>query len=58
MDGPTDIEYLQNATLEYLEHLTVQLTDQRFWFDYIQTLNAEDKVDALIITHRSRQMSS
>ena len=50
----TDVEYLQNATLETLENLTAELADERFLFDYIQTLNAEDKIDSLracIIIH-------
>ena len=54
MVASTDIEYLQNATLETLENLTAELADERFPFDYIQTLNAEDKIDSLracIIVH-------
>ena len=39
MDGSTDVEYLHNATLETLENLIAELTDERFSFDYIQTLN-------------------
>ena len=39
MDGSTDVEYLHNATLEMLENLIAELTDERFPFDYIQTLN-------------------
>ena len=47
MDGSADVECLHNATLETLENLTAELTDERFPFDYIQTLNTEDKTDAL-----------
>ena len=39
MNGSTDVEYLHNATLEMLENLITELTDERFLFDYIQTLN-------------------
>jgi len=49
MVGSTDVENLQNATLETLEYLTTELTDERFPFDYIQTLNAED------VRHSRRQ---
>ena len=41
--GSTTVEYLQKATLKTLEHLTVELIDEEFPFDYIQTLNAKDK---------------
>ena len=41
--GSTTVEYLQKATLETLEHLAVELIDEEFPFDYIQTLNAKDK---------------
>ena len=41
--GSTTVEYLQKATLETLEHLTIELIDEEFPFDYIQTLNAKDK---------------
>ena len=33
MAGSTIVEYLQNAALETLEHLTAELTDERFPFD-------------------------
>ena len=46
MDGSTDVEYLHNATLETLENLIAELTDERFPFDYIQT-SIEDKAVAL-----------
>ena len=62
MGGPADVEYLQNATLESLKHLTAELANQRFLLDYIQTLNAEDKAvartESLTIAHRSRRTSS
>ena len=47
MNGPTDVEHLQNTTLEALEHRTGELTDQQFLFNCIQTLNTEDKAVAL-----------
>ncbi|KIM53813.1 hypothetical protein SCLCIDRAFT_1215429 [Scleroderma citrinum Foug A] len=46
MDGPTAIETLRNATPETLQHLADELTDHRFPYNYIQTLNAADKIDA------------
>ena len=41
--GSTTVEYLQKASLETLEHLTIELIDKEFPFDYIQTLNVKDK---------------
>ena len=38
----TTVEYLQKATLETLEHLTIELINEEFLFDYIQTLNAKE----------------
>ena len=48
MDGPTTIETLRNATPETLQHLADELTDHRFPYNYIQTLNAADKIDASV----------
>ena len=47
MDEPAVIETLHNATPETLQHLADELTDHRFPYDYIQMLNAADKIDAL-----------
>ena len=55
MVGSINVEYLQNATLDTLEHLATELTDEQFPFDYIQTLDAKDKTDSLhacLIIHK------